>query len=161
MHVPSTVSGRVGLGLALAGAALLAAVAFIPGNGPLVGSVAGGAALLVGGVALLLRRPSAAAPAPKPETFSHVLVVSDRNPSPEAEEQALVVVRDTVSAPLYPLAPNARVTTLHAGQLPEQTPAATEAFVWTLQQRYGKRGGPWKVDHRTSAGRPFMIIYLG
>lgn len=94
-------------------------------------------------------------------TYSKVVVVGAKTidtPMFDQVEQKLLL---TVAAnPRFELAPGAEFVTESVQELPAETKAAVEGFIWSLQTRHERRGGAWQVDFFDPLGFSFMVCYL-
>lgn len=108
--------------------------------------------------------PAPASPAPvehSTRSFGLVLVVAESSSFPFAEQLEQQLLRRLAANPTYPLAPEAKVTTVRVPALPAETRSALEPFVWSLQERHKRRGGRWQtVFQPTTLGVTFLVIYL-
>lgn len=93
-------------------------------------------------------------------TYSKVVVVGEKSETPLFEQLEQKLLRTLAENPRFTLAPDAEFVTEHVAQLPAETKLAVEPFVWSLQDRHGKRGGAWQVDFFDPLGFSFMAVYL-
>lgn len=92
--------------------------------------------------------------------FRLVLVVSEDTDEGLFGQLLGRLVDHVTKAPHYALAPGAEITTLTGTTLPDQTRQAVEPFVWSLQERFGRRGGAWEVDFHETMGMTFAVVFL-
>ncbi|HKO61327.1 MAG TPA: hypothetical protein VJV03_09220 [Pyrinomonadaceae bacterium] len=92
--------------------------------------------------------------------YSKVVVVGESSESPMLEQLEQKLLRSLAQNPRFPLTPDVEFITEYVPQLPAETKEAVEPFVWSLQQRHGKRGGAWQVDFFDPLGFSFMAVYL-
>jgi hypothetical protein len=70
------------------------------------------------------------------------------------------LLRTVVSSPHYPVTKDVVFTTGLCPELPTETKAAAEGFVWGLQNMQNMRGGAWQVDFYSQLVFPFIVVYL-
>jgi hypothetical protein len=93
--------------------------------------------------------------------FSHVVVIAEESAFPMAEMLEQKLIRQIGSNPRFPLAAGVIITSMHAPELPAESKSAVEPVVWSLQQRFSKRGGRWETEfYPTPLGTTFLVVYL-
>lgn len=98
---------------------------------------------------------------PSVGAFNLVLVIAEESAFPLAEQLEQKLLRAIGARPRFPLAPDARLVQLRVPELPAETRAAVQGFVWGLQEQYAKRGGGWETEfYPTPIGVTFMVVYL-
>ncbi|MBI4886843.1 MAG: hypothetical protein HY824_07105 [Acidobacteria bacterium] len=93
--------------------------------------------------------------------YGLVLVLCDESArSPLYEQAHHAILRHVAATPGRPLAPDARILDVWAPSLPRDDRATLEPVVWSLQQKFARRGGAWHADFHDPLGQPFVVVYL-
>lgn len=102
-----------------------------------------------------------ASTAQPPTVYRRVLVVGDdAAQSPLRDQLRDALMQQIATSPRYPLSADVVITAMSGPSLPEATRSAAEGFVWSLQERYARRGGAWQVDFHHPLGHDFMVVNL-
>lgn len=94
--------------------------------------------------------------------FNTIVVIGEETMAsmPMYEQVQAKLLHTIQQNPRYRLAPDASISTMKAPSLPEETKGAVEPVIWSLQERFDRRGGEWQVDFFSPLGFSFMVVYL-